>query len=124
VGLVDIGDVERRLRDVIAKWIERSGYKIRPRDLYDLENSIVREFGLEGGEMWRVDLSVHSGRRVPFGFGSMEINFVHEGRLVSCYVKLDVENAWARLSPFGADAEVHIAPESVRNLNVKCSVVR
>jgi hypothetical protein len=54
----------------------------------------------------------------------MEINFVHEGRLVSCHVRLDVEHAWARLSRFGADAEVYIVPESLRNLDVKCSVVR
>jgi hypothetical protein len=121
---LDIGDIERRLRDAIARWIERLDYKIKPSDFRDLEHSLMRELGLEHEQVWRVDLYVPSSRHVQFGYGSMEINFVHEGKLVSCHVKLDMEHAWARLSQFGTDAEVYIVPESVRNLNVKCSVVR
>jgi hypothetical protein len=121
---LDIGDIERRIRDVVARWIERSNYKIKPGDLRDLEDSLARELGLGREQVWRVDLYVPSSRHAPFGYGSMEINFVRDGRLVSCHVRLDVEHAWARLSSLGADAEVYIAPESARNLNVKCSVVR
>jgi len=120
----DISDIERRVGNIIAKWIEHLDYKIEPSDLRDLEHSLMHELGLEHGELWRVDLDVSSSRYVPFGYGSMEINFVHRGKLVSCHVELDVEYAWTRLSQFGADAKVYIVPESVRNLNVKCSVVR